>query len=117
MSSFQQRTLRAGDMFSSRIDFENAAKASFERYGLTGTLWRIMLVTTFVYVLLRVAYNLWFHPLRKVPGPRLARISPLWSRIGNYSGTKSERIDAAHKRYGTLRHHIPWPLVFSGHLD
>lgn len=59
-----------------------------------------------------VLYNLCFHPLSSFPGPTLARFSGLWSRIANFSGSKAERIHAAHERYG--KHHGPLLiLVFS----
>lgn len=57
-------------------------------------------VAIFVYISLTTLYNLFFHPLRRVPGPWLARASRLWARIGNYSGCKSHRIHDAHQRYG-----------------
>ncbi|TPX12372.1 uncharacterized protein E0L32_007019 [Thyridium curvatum] len=47
-------------------------------------------------------YNYFFHPLRSIPGPPLARISRLWSRIGNFHGRKSERIHEAHVKYGPV---------------
>lgn len=47
-------------------------------------------------------YNIFFHPLRHFPGPPLARVSKLWSRIGNFYGRKSERIHEAHLRYGPV---------------
>lgn len=58
------------------------------------------LAILFAYNILLIVYNLWFHPLRKIPGPLLARVSRLWARIGNFYGRKSERIHAAHLRYG-----------------
>lgn len=53
-----------------------------------------------LYVFVTIVYNLFFHPLRRYPGPFLASISRLWSRIGNFHGCKSERIHAAHEKYG-----------------
>ncbi|KAF5008180.1 hypothetical protein FDECE_5513 [Fusarium decemcellulare] len=53
-----------------------------------------------VQFLLSTLYYLLFHPLRKFPGPPLARVSRLWSRIGNFKGRKSERIHEAHLKYG-----------------
>lgn len=88
------------NMLSSKNSFGNFAQMERGYLGLSGALLRGIVGLALVYMIFKAVYNLWFHPLRKVPGPRLARISPLWSRIGNYSGTKSERIDAAHKRYG-----------------
>ena len=63
-----------------------------------------LLVTTIFLFLLYFAvvsfYNLFLHPLRRIPGPLLARVSRLWSRIGNFYGCKSERIHAAHLKFG-----------------
>jgi hypothetical protein len=55
-----------------------------------------------IYYIILTLYNLFFHPLRRFPGPRLARVSRLWSRIGNFQGRKSERIHQAHLKYGML---------------
>lgn len=49
---------------------------------------------------LKIVYNLFVHPLRRFPGPFLARISKVWIRIGNFNGCKSRRIHEAHQRYG-----------------
>jgi hypothetical protein len=53
-----------------------------------------------LYYILLTLYNLLFHPLRRFPGPLLARVSRLWSRVGNFKGRKSERIHQAHLKYG-----------------
>lgn len=62
-----------------------------------------------LYVVVKTIYNLYFHPLSRYPGPFLARVSRLWSRIGNFHGCKSERIHAAHEKYGT-KHSFEEPL-------
>lgn len=54
------------------------------------------------YVCWTLFYNLFFHPLRNIPGPPLARVSRLWARVGNFYGCKSERIHAAHQQYGPI---------------
>ncbi|KAF2095477.1 cytochrome P450 [Rhizodiscina lignyota] len=64
-------------------------------------------------ILLICSYNLFFHPLRNVPGPFLARISRLWTRIGNYNGVKAHRIHAAHQRYGNIVRVSPNELSFA----
>ncbi|EXJ66251.1 uncharacterized protein A1O5_10403 [Cladophialophora psammophila CBS 110553] len=66
-----------------------------------------------LYVFLTILYNLFFHPLRRYPGPFLARISWLWSRIRNFHGCKSERIHAAHERYGPIVRIGPNELSFA----
>ena len=65
------------------------------------------------YTVLQTLYNLFFHPLRAVPGPFLARTSRLWARIGNNNGCKSHRIHAAHQRYGKVVRVGPNELSFA----
>ncbi len=62
----------------------------------------ILLIICFAVVVIQATYNLCFHPLRKIPGPSLARVSRLWTRISNFHGRKSERIHAAHEHYGPV---------------
>ncbi|KAF5723731.1 benzoate 4-monooxygenase [Fusarium mundagurra] len=64
-------------------------------------------------VAVSIIYNFFFHPLSKYPGPPLARISRLWSRIGNFQGRKSERIHEAHVKYGSVVRVGPNELSFS----
>lgn len=52
------------------------------------------------YVAIKVIYNAFFHPFSKIPGPALARVTRVWSRIANLDGRKSELIHAAHQKYG-----------------
>jgi len=66
-----------------------------------------------LYVFVTIVYNLFFHPLRRYPGPFLASISRLWSRIGNFHGCKSERIHAAHEKYGPIVRVGPNELSFA----
>jgi cytochrome P450 len=66
-----------------------------------------------VRVLTTILYNLFLHPLRKIPGPPLAKVSRLWARIGNFQGRKSERIHAAHQKYGTVVRVGPNELSFA----
>ncbi|KAF5646384.1 benzoate 4-monooxygenase [Fusarium sp. NRRL 52700] len=56
-------------------------------------------------VALSIAYNIFLHPLSKYPGPPLARVSRLWSRIGNFQGRKSERIHEAHVSFRDAEAH------------
>jgi benzoate 4-monooxygenase len=65
------------------------------------------------FVAVQTVYNLWLHPLRRIPGPPLARVSRLWARIGNFYGRKSERIHAAHERYGPVVRVGPNEVSFS----
>ncbi len=71
------------------------------------------LVLLLAYTISIVLYSLYFHPLSKIPGPFLARISTLWSRVGNFQGRKSERIHHAHSKYGPVVRVGPNELSFS----
>lgn len=55
-----------------------------------------------LYTLATVFYNLFLHPLCRIPGPPLAKVSRLWARVGNFHGRKSERVHAAHQTYGPV---------------
>ncbi|KAF5554629.1 benzoate 4-monooxygenase [Fusarium mexicanum] len=64
-------------------------------------------------VAVSLIHNFFFHKLSKYPGPPLARVSRLWSRIGNFQGRKSERIHEAHSMYGSVVRVGPNELSFS----
>lgn len=65
------------------------------------------------YLIALTCYNLFFHPLRSFPGPPLAKVSRLWSRIGNRTGRKSDRIHEAHLKYGPVVRIGPNELSFA----
>lgn len=50
--------------------------------------------------LIQVVYVLLISPLRKIPGPFLAKFSPLWLRWVDLSGHRTTTIDRLHQRYG-----------------
>ena len=50
---------------------------------------------------LRIIYNLFFHPLAHIPGPRLAAISDIWKARAVVSCTYNVQLAAAHARYGS----------------
>jgi cytochrome P450 len=47
-----------------------------------------------------VVHALLISPLRKVPGPLLARLSPLWLRSIDMSGTRTKTLHKLHEKYG-----------------
>ncbi|KAI1332611.1 cytochrome P450 [Xylariaceae sp. FL0255] len=59
------------------------------------------LVLGFLVVVLKVIYSLYFHPLAKFPGPRLAAISRLPFSIMSVKGTTYSWLDSLHEKYGT----------------
>lgn len=68
---------------------------------------------TSIYALSSLLYNLFLHPLRHIPGPPLAKVSRLWARVGNFHGCKSERVHAAHQKYGSVVRVGPNELSFA----
>ncbi|ETN45556.1 uncharacterized protein HMPREF1541_09388 [Cyphellophora europaea CBS 101466] len=72
-----------------------------------------LLFVAAAYTISTLSYNLLLHPLRKFPGPPLAKISRLWARHGNLYGQKSERVHAAHLKYGPVVRVGPNELSFA----
>lgn len=58
-------------------------------------------------------YNIYFHPLAKFPGPKLAAISDLWFARAWISGHYALEIDALHKKYGNVVRYATNDLSFS----
>lgn len=46
-------------------------------------------------------YALFFSPLRKIPGPFLARLTPLWLRYIDFTGHRTTTLHELHQRYGS----------------
>ncbi|KAK1957401.1 cytochrome P450 [Colletotrichum sublineola] len=46
--------------------------------------------------------NVFFHPLRKVPGPWIATVSPLWLWYHSYVGDETTSIERLHSVYGPV---------------
>ncbi|BCS06667.1 benzoate 4-monooxygenase [Aspergillus luchuensis IFO 4308] len=76
-------------------------------------LYLVLAFSVPVYLIALTCYNLFFHPLRSFPGPPLAKVSKLWSRIGNRTGRKSDRIHEAHLKYGPVVRIGPNELSFA----
>ncbi|KAK1561471.1 cytochrome P450 4A10 [Colletotrichum navitas] len=68
---------------------------------LTKTL-AVVLLFLFAYVIFRSVYNVFLHPLRRVPGPFLAKISRLWLFYHDYQGTPHSHIRELHQKFGPL---------------
>ncbi|KAK1637724.1 cytochrome P450 [Colletotrichum phormii] len=47
-------------------------------------------------------FNVFLHPLRKVPGPWKATLSPLWLWYHSYAGDETTSVEALHKIYGPV---------------
>ena len=49
-----------------------------------------------------ITYRTLLHPLRKVPGPPLAKVSKLWQTIQCVSSKNHLLLDSLHRQYGTF---------------
>jgi hypothetical protein len=69
--------------------------------------WRYIVATTGIYFASVAFYRLFFHPLARFPGPRLAALSRWYEAYYNViqNGQYISRIVEMHKRYG--RYLIP----------
>ncbi|KAI0418848.1 cytochrome P450 [Xylaria grammica] len=74
------------------------------RLVLSGVDHRLQLVvwTLFLLAFSVSVYRLYAHPLRKVPGPFLARITELWRTVHYFRGTWFDDILELHRKYGPV---------------
>ncbi|KAI1171137.1 cytochrome p450 monooxygenase [Nemania sp. FL0916] len=75
------------------------------------------LVTAFVvwaclFAVNRVVYNLFFHPLRRFPGPILCRATNLWRVSKVFSGDLALHVRRLHDEYGPVVRIAPHELAF-----
>ncbi|KAI0110936.1 isotrichodermin C-15 hydroxylase [Nemania sp. FL0031] len=76
--------------------------------------WFAMLgVTALSYVLYRVVYNVFFHPLRSYPGPWIRAASRLPYTISIFRGDATHRVKALHDRYGQVVRVAPDSLSYT----
>ncbi|KAF9889504.1 hypothetical protein FE257_007214 [Aspergillus nanangensis] len=57
-------------------------------------------------------YNLYFHPLSKYPGPRLAAATPWWICLSYFQGNTPRKLLELHNRYGPIVRTSPDELSF-----
>ncbi|KAL0930039.1 cytochrome P450 4A10 [Colletotrichum truncatum] len=62
----------------------------------------VLLVILFTFAFLRSVYNVFLHPLRRVPGPFLAKHSRLWLFYHDYHGNPHNHIRELHRKLGPL---------------
>lgn len=60
----------------------------------------------------KVAYDIFLHPLHKVPGPFLARFSQLWRNIRYFRGTWLDDVVHLHEEYGPVVRIAPNEVSF-----
>ncbi|MCJ1245993.1 hypothetical protein MMC30_003197 [Trapelia coarctata] len=66
-----------------------------------------------IYILARCIYLLYFHPLAKFPGPKLAAISDLWYTYHWLSGHQHKTMVSLHQKYGDVARTAPNDLSFA----
>ncbi|TLD24226.1 hypothetical protein PspLS_06433 [Pyricularia sp. CBS 133598] len=72
----------------------------------------VALAITLIYYGLVCIYNLYFHPLAKYPGPRLAAATHFWLMRAYLSGKAYTHIHEAHKKYGPVVRTTPNGLSY-----
>jgi hypothetical protein len=62
----------------------------------------VLLISISVYLLVRSIYRLWFHPLSKIPGPKLTAITHLLEFYHDVirDGRFIWKIEEMHEKYG-----------------
>ena len=59
----------------------------------------VLLLAAGLYFVSEAVYNVFFHPLRKVPGPLLAKVSGIWIWYHHFYFRRAYAAGAAHERY------------------
>lgn len=65
-------------------------------------LWTLLPVGSLFFVVIRIIYNIFFHPLRKIPGPIYTKCSSLWLSYHVYIGDQSSVVHKLHDMYGPI---------------
>lgn len=60
----------------------------------------VFVASLIIYAVGRTTYNVFFHPLAKVPGPRLAAITRFWLFATDFNGNSSVTILKWHQTHG-----------------
>ncbi|KAK1470428.1 averantin oxidoreductase [Colletotrichum tamarilloi] len=77
-----------------------------------GMFMGFMIALIMTYQLCLIFYNLFFHPLAKYPGPRLAAATPLWVIWSYYKGKTPWDLLDLHNKYGPVVRTTPDGLSF-----
>ena len=75
-------------------------------------VWLVVAITV-GYLFARAVYNVFFHPLAKVPGPFLASLTTKWIDIHDIAGCKALTVAPIHERFGPVVRIGPDELSFS----
>jgi hypothetical protein len=65
-----------------------------------------------VYLLVEAVYNIFFHPLRNVPGPFLAKFGQTWRNYKYVRGTWHDDCLELHAKYGNVVRIAPNEISF-----
>ncbi|KAL4804321.1 cytochrome P450 [Aspergillus unguis] len=71
-----------------------------------------VLIIAVLKILVQAIYNLYFHPLAKYPGPKLAAVSEIWFARTWTGGRTAQVIQQAHEKYGDVVRIAPNDLNF-----
>ncbi|KAG6872652.1 hypothetical protein C0995_007982 [Termitomyces sp. Mi166 len=82
-------------------------------YTLLSLLIPLALGSTAVYFITLAAYRLFWHPLSKFPGPRLAAITDLYSAYYDLGGALVDHLEDLHRAYGSIVRISPEQLHFN----
>lgn len=102
--------------FLSQIDRNVRCRCSHvvgERVGLAGTLPTLKPETEQHLTNLQIASNLFLSPLRRVPGPFIAKVSGKWLVFKDLAGDRTSTIHRLHQKYGPVVRIGPQELSFS----
>jgi hypothetical protein len=73
----------------------------------------VLIAIVFGMVLLRAFYRLFFHPLAKIPGPRLSRVTRAWLTKQYMSGNWHDICLELHQKYGPIVRIAPDEVSFA----
>jgi hypothetical protein len=79
---------------------------SLQEVSRSTIVWSFVTVSV-IYVILRCVYNLYFHPLRKIPGPKMAAMCSWYDFYSDIikGGTYLWQVKKMHDEYGTKSMH------------
>ncbi|KAI0477089.1 cytochrome P450 [Xylariaceae sp. FL0804] len=72
----------------------------------------VVFALAFAYLAARTVYNLYFHPLSKFPGPKVAAITDLWWAYASTTGKYPWMTEEVLKQHGNVVRIAPNELVF-----
>ncbi|KAI3399735.1 hypothetical protein diail_5802 [Diaporthe ilicicola] len=81
--------------------------------GAIGLVWGVLVA----YIVAVIVYRLWFHPLSKIPGPKLLAVTDLpYLYQTHVQGSWPRRVTELHRRYGNIVRISPNRLAVDGSI-